>query len=292
MTTELYKIFYTVAETGSISGAAKELFVTQPAVSKAVKNLETSLGVKVFQRNARGVSLTAEGKVLYEHVAQAFKQLDEGEKLMKQLREKAYGAIRIGISNTLCKYYLIPHLKAFHQVYPKLKIEIVNRTSTETVKILQEGLLDCAIISAMDFPEGLQYSPLRTIHDIFVARQKPPKPVMGLKDLEGESMLLLEKKNATREHLESFLKAEAIDLTVDIEISSMEFLVEFAKIGLGVASVIKEFVTEDLMDGSLYHWPMVNEVPKRSLGLLIDQDRSHSIACRTFMDFMLDRKNN
>lgn len=292
MTTELYKIFYTVAETGSISGAAKELFVTQPAVSKAVKNLEGSLGVKVFQRNARGVSLTAEGKVLYEHVAQAFKQLDEGEKLMKQLREKAYGAIRIGISNTLCKYYLIPHLKAFHQVYPKLKIEIVNRTSTETVKMLEEGLLDCAIISAMDFPDGLKYRPLRTIHDIFVAKRKPPKSVMRLKDLEGESMLLLEKKNATREHLESFLKAEAMDLTVDIEISSMEFLVEFAKIGLGVASVIEEFVTDDLEDGSLYHWPMENEVPKRSLGLLVVQDRSHSIACRTFMDFMLDRKND
>lgn len=291
MTTELYKIFYTIAETGSISGAAKALYVTQPAVSKAIKNLEEALGLKLFERNARGVTLTSEGQVLYAHVAEAFKQLDEGEKLMKQLRERAYGAIRIGISNTLCKYYFIPHLKAFHQVYPKLKIEIVNRTSTETVKLLREGLLDCAIISEMDFSEAMTYTPLMVIQDIFVARRKPPKQVMALEDLTKEAMLLMEKKNATREHLENFLRAEGVALTVDIEISSMEFLVEFAKIGLGVASVIKEFVGEEMAQGTLHHWPLVKEVPARSLGLLSMTERHHSIACQTFMDFMAQRSD-
>ena len=292
MTTEYYRIFYHVATIGSISGAAKSLFVTQPAVSKAIKNLETKLGVVLFKRQPRGVELTSEGQVLFDHVAQAFKQLDEGEKLIKQLRDRSYGAIRIGISNTLCKYYFMPHLNAFHQVYPNLKIEIVNRTSTETVKLLEDGLLDCAIISEMFMDTEFQYEKLMAIQDIFVARRKAPKSVMRLKDLELESMLLLEKKNATREHLEEFLKKNGVHLNVDIEISSMEFLVEFAKIGLGVASVIRNFVSDELSHGELYEWPVIPSVPKRSIGLLYKKGGGRSIASQTFIDFMLDRKDN
>lgn len=290
MTTEYYRIFYHVATIGSISGAGRSLFVTQPAVSKAIKNLETELGVVLFRRQPRGVELTSEGQVLFDHVAQAFKQFEEGEKLIKQLRDRSYGAIRIGISNTLCKYYFMPHLNAFHQVYPHLKIEIVNRTSTETIKHLEDGLLDCAIISEMFMDTEFHYEKLMTIQDIFVARRKAPKPVMQLKDLELESMLLLEKKNATREHLEEFLKKNAVQLNVDIEISSMEFLVEFAKIGLGVASVIGNFVREELTHGELYEWPINPSVPKRSIGLLYQKGEGRSIASQTFIDFMLDRK--
>lgn len=290
MTTESYRVFYHVAQTGSISAAAKELFVTQPAVSKAVKNLEEALEVVLFQRNARGVTLTAEGKVLFDHVTQAFKQLDEGEKLMRQLKERSYGAIRIGISNTLCKYYFLPHLNAFHQVYPKLKIEIVNRTSTETVKLLRDGLLDCAIISEMPHEEGMVYEPLMHIQDIFVSKQKAPKPKMPLKDLEAHAMLLLEKNNATRAHLDRFLTVNDIHLKVDIEISSMEFLVEFAKIGLGTASVIGNFIQDELDSGALHPWHTEPAIPPRSLGLLYMSQSGYAIASRTFMDFMLDRR--
>lgn len=291
MTAEIYRVFYCVAECGSISKAASKLYVTQPAVSKAIKNLEVSLGVVLFKRLSRGVELTVEGRVLYGHVKQAFVQLDEGEKLMKQLKERKYGAIRIGISTTLCKYYFLPHLKAFHQVYPNLKIEIVNRTSTETVKLLEEGRLDCAIISELPLENHFVYHKLMAIQDIFVSKRPAPKQILTLEDLSQESMLLLEKKNATREHLDRFLMQEGIQLKVDIEISSMEFLVEFAKIGLGVASVIEGFVQEEIDEGRLYQWPVLPRVPERSIGLMFLDASSQSIACQTFIEFMLDRKD-
>jgi len=290
MTAEVYRVFYHVAECGSISKAASVLYVTQPAVSKAIKNLEEDLGVVLFKRLSRGVELTVEGRVLFGHVQQAFIQLNEGEKLIRQLKDRTYGAIRIGISTTLCKYYFLPHLKAFHQVYPNLKIEIVNRTSTETVKLLEEGRLDCAIISELPADDHFVYEKLMAIQDIFVSKRPAPRQGMGLEDLGNEAMLLLEKKNATREHLDRFLLQESVHLNVDIEISSMEFLVEFAKIGLGVASVIEAFVQEELKEGSLYHWPVLPKVPERSIGLMFLATRSHSIACQTFIQFMLDRK--
>ena len=286
MTTDTYRVFNMVAECGSISQAAEKLFVTQPAVSKAIRNLEESLDVQLFQRNPRGVELTAEGQVLYDHVQQAFKQLNEGERLMGQLKNREYGMIRIGISNTLCKYYFLPHLEAFHQHYPNLKIQIVNRTSMETLGMMEEGLLDCAVISEMAFSPKFLYHQLMTIHDIFVAGKEAPKTSMSLLDLEDEAMLLLERNNATRDHLEKFFQRSGVSLNVDIEISSMEFLVEFSKIGLGVASVIEEFVDKELSEKSLYRWPVVPEVPERSLGLIYERNRRHSIACQTFLDYM------
>lgn len=289
MTTELYRVFYHVADNGSISKASKVLYVSQPAVSKAVKNLEEELGVSLFVRTAKGVELTEEGKVLYNHVTQAFAQLNEGEKLIRQLKDRSYGTVRIGISNTLCKYYFIPHLKAFHEKYPKLKIEIINRTSPETLKLLEEGRLDCAIISDMYDAHDFEYRSLMEIQDIFVSRRRPPRKIMALKDLENYPLLLLEKKNATRDHLQNFLMDNQIDLNVDIEISSMEFLVEFAKIGLGVASVIGDFVTDELNEEVLYQWKTEPQIPARTIGLFSRKNSTLSIASKTLIEFMEER---
>lgn len=289
MTTEWYKVFNQVAESGSISKAAQALYVSQPAVSKSIMNLEENLGITLFVRTSKGVTLTKEGELLYKHVERAFKQLDEGEKIVRQLKNNSFGAIRIGISNTLCKYYFIPHLKAFHQVYPKLKIEIVNRTSPDTVNLLEKNLLDCAIISDVQMEEGFVYYKLIEIQDTFVSSRKPPEEIIKLKELESYPMLLLEPKNATRDHLEMFLAIHKIQLNVEIEISSMEFLVEFAKIDLGVASVIREFVQEEIDKKQLYEWKTKPSLPPRNIGLLYQKDATLSIACKTFIDFMKKR---
>lgn len=289
MLTKNYYVFYKVVENGSISKAARALYISQPAVSKVIKVMEKELGLLLFIRTAKGVTLTEEGKMLYEYVALAFAQFEEGERVVKRLLDRSYGSVRIGISNTLCKYYFLPHLEVFHEEFPELKIHIVNRTSTETLKLLEEGIIDCAITSELTNEKKLVYKELMGIQDIFVSREKPPKGIIQLKDLENHPMLLLERKNATREHLESFLLANQIRLNIDIEISSMEFLVEFARIGLGVASVIGNFVQKELEEKSLYEWRTEPNIPKRSIGLLYSNETATSLACQTFVKFMIKR---
>lgn len=290
MTTENYKVFYHVAKEGSISKAANMLYVSQPAVSKAIKVLEEEIGLPLFERTAKGVTMTTEGKVLFEHVTQAFTQLSEGERLLKQMKERSYGAVRIGISTTLCKYYFLPFLKAFHEAYPKLRIEIVNRTSPETMKLLEEGLIDCAIISDIQEEGGYKYAELMTIQDVFVSRRPPYSKLIPLKALENEPMLLLEKKNATRDFLDHFLGTNQVKLNVDIEISSMEFLVEFAKIGLGIACVIGDFIQDELSASNLYVWQTTPPIPRRSIGLMYKEKQGASLASQTFVSFMLDQR--
>lgn len=290
MTTEQYKVFYQVAESGSISRAAKALFVSQPAVTKSIKTLEKELDVILFLRNAKGVTLTREGEILYEYVKIAFDQLEQGEKRIKQLKDNDFGSVRIGISNILCKYYFIPFLKNFHEQYPKLKIEIVNRTSPETLELLEAGRIDCAIISNVGSANLFNYNELMEIQDIFVSKDKPATKVVDLKELENYPLLLLEKKNATRAAFDEYFADHQINVNVEIEISSMEFLVEFAKIGLGVSAVIKDFVKDELQEEELYEWETNPRLPKRSIGLLYKKGDSLSIASKTFINFMVNSK--
>ena len=288
--TELYRVFYIVVLEGSMSKAAKRLFVSQPAISKSIAQLEETLEVQLLIRTGKGIALTREGEALYEHVSVAMRQIEMGEKRVQQLKERAYGAIRIGISNTLCKYYFMPHLEAFHQVYPNLKIEIVNRTSPETYRLLEAGFLDCAIISDMTVSKAMDYRPLMKIQDIFVAKNGPRQEPMNIHSVEKEPMLLLERNNASREYLDAYLNQQGVNLTVDIEISSMEFLIDFAKIGLGVACVIGNFVEEELQDGRLKQWKISPEIPPRTIGLLLASGGQLSVAARTFVDFMMKRR--
>ena len=99
-----YKIFYEVAKAGNISKAAKELYISQPAISKAISKLEDSLGLSLFTRSSRGVQLTSEGEILFEHTREAFDALDRGEQELKRIQEFDIGHLRIGVSNTLCKH--------------------------------------------------------------------------------------------------------------------------------------------------------------------------------------------
>ncbi len=292
MTTEQYKVFYQVAESGSISRAAKVMFVSQPAVTKSIKILENELNVILFIRNSKGVTLTREGEVLYSYVKEAFEKLEQGKKRMRQLKNNEYGSIRIGISNILCKYFFIPYLKAFHERYPNLKIEIINRTSPETLELLEMGRIDCAIISDIGRGKSYHYTSLMNIQDTFVSKNKPPEEIIDIKELENYPLLLLEKKNATRTSFDEHFLEHQVNVNVEIEISSMEFLIEFAKIGLGVSAVIGEFVEEELGNGSLYEWKVKPMLPVRSVGLLYKSREPLSIASKTFIEFMINKNQD
>ena len=116
-----YKIFYEVARCGNISRAAKELYISQPAISKAISKLEESLGIKLFSRNSRGVQLTREGAILFQHVNTAFDSIGRGERELKRIHDFHIGNLKIGVSNTLCKYVLLPYLKGFIGKYPQAR---------------------------------------------------------------------------------------------------------------------------------------------------------------------------
>lgn len=287
----LYHIFNCVAETNNISGAAKLLYISQPAVSKAIQNLEDNLKTILFVRNSRGVRMTEEGKLLYEHTRIAFETLQRGEESIKRIRELGIGHLRIGASTTLCKYLLIPYLDGFVRENPHVKITIDNQSSSHTLKELENNTLDIGLVAKPNNTEAFSFISLGEIEDIFVATQSY---LSNLKQRENRTdifstanIMLLDEENVSRKYIEDYFKSNMIEPEHILEISSMDLLIEFAKTSIGVACVIKAFVESELQEGTLVQIPLKNPVNKREVGFSYSKNAFLSDSMRKFMDYIM-----
>ncbi len=282
-----YRIFFAVARTGNISRAAKELFISQPAISKSISKLEESLGVSLFMRNSRGVQLTAEGQLLFQHVSNAFDALNRGESELRRIRSLHIGQLRIGVSNTLCKYSLLPYLKGFVGRYPHVSILIDSQDTARTISMLEQQKLDIGLIAEPKNRKSLTFLPLMQITDVFVCT---PAYLENLRIREGEhadlfetgTILLLDRGNMTRTHIDAYFAEHGIEPKQVLEATTMDLLIEFAKTGLGIACVIREFVQDELKDQSLIEIPLESPIRTRTIGFAFHP----SCVTRTTGDFL------
>ncbi|MEF3306875.1 LysR family transcriptional regulator [Paenibacillus sp. GYB003] len=284
---EWYRAFYEVAQTGSFSKAAERMFITQPAVSHAIKQLEFRLGGALFFRTSRGVKLTAEGEVLLKFVSQAHHFLENGEKKIAEMRSLMAGEVKIGAGDTLCRYYLLPHLDSFHRQYPDVKIQVTNRTTRETIALLKEGRIDFGIVNLPIDERQLLVRESMTLHDCFVAGPAHAgggaERAVTWERLAGMPLLMLEKGSSIRRHADAFAERQGVRLQPEIELGSIELIVQFARIGLGVGCVIREFVLGELADGTLRELPLEPALPARRIGLVTLRDVPLSVAAQRLL---------
>jgi len=287
----LYKIFYTVASTGNISRSAEKLYISQPAISKSIGRLEENLKATLFIRNSRGVTLTDEGKVLYSHLKTAFEAIAAGEENLKHISDLGIGHIRIGVSATLCKYMLLPYLKDFVLRYPHIKITIKCQSTVHTLSMLEHNEIDIGLIGKSDSIKNLELFPLGEIEDVFVATSSY---LENLELREGSSksdffksgnLMLLDEENLTRSYIDSYFLKHHIETHHILEISDMDLLIEFARIGLGIACVIKEFVTDDISAGTLMELPLPAPIKKREICFAWSSKTALSQSAKTFLEF-------
>ncbi len=283
---DLYRAFHYVARAGTISGAARELFLSQPAVSQAIKRLETQLDVKLLLRTSKGVRLTKEGEILDQHIAQAYSLMESAERKIRDVRSLGAGEIRIGASDTICKHYLIPYLEAFHRTYPKLRIHVTNRTTPETIALLQAGKVDLGVINLpVEAGPELVMRETLVVHDCFVAggryRDLGRQP-MSLKDLSEHPILMLETASNTRRYVDRWALGMGVRLEPEIELGSIDLLVEFACVGLGVACVVREFVEQEIKTGRLCEVRLTEPIPQRNIGVVTLKGVGLSVAAATF----------
>lgn len=285
-----YWIFYTVANAGNISKAAKELYISQPAISKSIQKLEESLNCKLFSRSSRGVILTDEGTLLYDHVKEAFETLSLGEDKLKRSIELGVGHIQIGVSSTLCKYMLLPYLNEFIHQNPHISISISCQSTNETLRLLDDNKIDIGLIGKPESLKGLIFDHLSDIEDIFVATPEylanlAARGIEKEEVLEHATLMLLDKNNVTRRYIDDYFQENLINVSDTINISDMGLLIDFAKIGVGVACVIKSFVSRELEKGKLEEIPLEIAIPKREVGFAYKENVKHSKALETFIDF-------
>lgn len=285
-----YRIFYTVANAGNISKAAKELYISQPAISKSIQKLEESLECKLFSRSSRGVALTDEGALLYSHVKEAFETLTQGEEQLKRSIELGVGHIRIGVSSTLCKFMLLPYLKEFIRRNPHISISISCQSTNETLKLLDNNKIDIGLIGKPAVMKNIEFDYLDNIEDIFVANKEyldnlKKRGVAADEIFENSTLMLLDKNNMTRKYIDDYLQNNQIEVAESIDISNMDLLIDFAKIGVGVACVIRNFVKEELEEGSLIEVPLGFPIHEREVGFAYKSNTKSSKSLEAFIDF-------
>lgn len=282
-----YHIFYEVAATQNLSKAAQNLYISQPAVTKAIQKLEENLNLTLFTRTSRGVHLTPEGTVLYKHVASALSSLIKGEQEIQSMRSLQSGQIRIGVSTTLCKYILLPYLQEFIRTFPQIKVSIFCQSSNETLKLLENNQIDFGLVGEPIHKKNLVFSPIQIIQDTFVCNQKyhtlisPINPEQPF--FQNCTLLMLDKNNLSRQYIDNYFLEHQIIPSCLLEISTMDLLIELAKIGVGVACVIKEFIQNELETGQLLELPLNIPIHTRKIGYTYLKSSYLSLAAKQFL---------
>lgn len=286
---ELYRVFKEVAEAGNITAAAQTLFISQSAVSQSIKQLEAELQTRLFARNSRGVTLTADGRMLYEYVRSAMGLLETGEEKLSQSRDLQMGHLTIGASDTVTSQFLLPYLDRFHRQYPAIHIQIISGRSHKVLGLLQSGKVDIAFASTPQEGASLETFPCLATHSIFVAGAEYPcdfDHVYTLEEITRFPLILLERKASSRLYLEKYFLQNGLHLNPEIELGARSLLVDLAAIGFGVAGVTEEFVRRELESGRLRKLRTSFDIPPRSVDLCVLRDVPLTSAAQRFSDFV------
>lgn len=288
---ELYRVFYYVANLGNITLASNKLNISQPAVSKAIKNLEEALGGQLFIRSRRGVKLTSEGEEFYYYIKEAMEFIKSAENKFNDLASLEVGVIKIGINTTLTREFLSPYLKIFHDKYPKIDIKIITGITSELIRQLKNGLIDILIlnVTAKTSFKDIEITKVKKIQDCFVVGSKYFNLLdkkLSLKDLNNYPLILQNNGTNARDFLNDVTSKYDVVLNPNMELASFSLVVEFTKIGYGIGYVTKEFVKKDLENKELAELKIKEAIPNRYIGFAISQKHLPNFATRKLIEII------
>ena len=277
-------IFYVVANKKNITKAAEELFISQPAVSKAIKKLENNLGGKLFNRTKKGVVLTEEGKEFYNYIKIALEYINNAENKFNDLINLETGTIKIGVSATLTKYFLTPFLEKFHDLHPKINIQIDTNITKVLFDKLKNGLLDLVILNLPYKKENdIKIIKCKNIQDAFYANknyENLKNKELSLNELNNYPLVLQAKSSNTRTFLDDFTKENNVTLNPNMELASYSLVTEFTKIGFGIGYLTKEYIQDELKNKELFEIKLKEKIPRRSIGIAYSNKNLPSFATK------------
>ena len=286
---EHYRVFCKVVQNKSFSKAAQDLFLSQPAVSQAVRQLEEQLGTQLLLRSSKKVELTAEGKLLYEYARSALGLLESAEHQLGGLHELKVGQLRLAAGDITARHLLLPALEHFHQLYPQVHLSIFNRTSMGSLELLRAGRIDAAFLNLPIEDDRITVHWERPIHDIFVAGEKfsaLKEKTLSLRELAAQPLIMLEEKANSRLYVQRFFLRKGIELNPEIELASYELMGELARINLGLSCMVREFCAEELRQKKVFEVNLAEPIPARSIGMVSLKGVSLPPAASKFLELL------
>ena len=273
-----YKIFYCVAKNKNISKAANELNISQPAVSKSIKNLEKNLNCNLFVRSNNGVDLTSEGKYILIKIENALNLINEVESDINAINSLEIGKLNIGVSSVILDEYLLPFIVQFNNKYPKIELKILS----DNVDLLEQyrlGLVDVVFTNMPTeyIPKGATVKKLIDLENVFVCNNKYnylKNKKLKKEDLVNLDLLLLKKDTINRERIDNFCKKNKLKIKPKMELGSNSLIKSFALNGLGIGMIDLEHVKDEIKDGKLFKLDIDIELDNKYLALFYNPNNN------------------
>lgn len=288
---DYYRVFYETARFRSFSTAAQQLYISQSAISQCIQQLEKDLGVQLFVRTRKGISLTNEGKILFSKVESAISSIEQGESQLEKLRHLESGVLKIAAGDTITTNFLLKYLEQFHNLYPDIRIEMANSYSAGTLSLVKEGKADLAFVNMPLEDDDLVIEPCLEINDMFVCGPDfEMKSSYSWDDVAELPLILLEKHSSSRRFIDNLFAEKNMSLDPQIEVAVHDLLIRFASIHLGISCVIEQFSAEELNNGLVKKLPLDPPLPTRSIGCAYLKNAPLSYSAKAFMDLIMNSR--
>lgn len=285
---DLYRVFYTVAKCGSLTKAAEELYISQPAVSQAIKQLETQLQTPLFHRKHKGMELTVQGgELIFGSVEQALGLLERAENTLAELKQSATGTLRIGASETIFQYVLAEKIVEYHKLYPQVKIELISDVSPKIIEALKTDKCDVGFLNLPIAPDdGIALADsIQFLNDGFIAGEKfgaLKGKQLTLRDLQKYPLLLMEEHTVARESFNHYAVSHGVKLDPAVEVDSWGFMKKLVAEGMGIGCIPREYTLEELENGTLFALDVSPAMPVRSVGLALPKGAIPNFSLQAF----------
>lgn len=293
----LYKTFYEVAKSGSISETAKKSFISQPAISKSIKKLEEDLNAQLFYRHLNGMELTEKGKELLFYVEEAFNSLVTAERIMIETENLDKGKISIGVPSQVAAFFIFDNISKFHKMYPNIEITIISKSTAQLLTLLQSHEIDFIIDTS---PIKIEYNncvikPLITIPNCFVMKSNSSfiktEKINSLKDLIEYPLILPIKGTANRIELDNVFNDNQVELNNVINIHTTEMIIGAVKKDLGIGYLIYDTVKSEIDNGEFNLLNIKENLPSTTLNLVYIKKyltRAPLVFIKRFIDNNID----
>ena len=291
---EYYKIFYYVAKYENITKAAAALGRNQPNVTRVIKLLESQLGNQLFVREARGLSLTEKGELLYSHVEIACRHLLNSQVEIGRQSSLSCGKVEIGATETALHLFLLDALHRFRLEYPEIKIKIHNHSTPETIRYLFNGKLDFAVItSPFELPQTASCSKIMDYNEILVGGTQYIdlcKNTLELKNIKNYPLIGLGRGSATYRLYKDFFIENGVDYELDMEVATSDLMLPLIENNFGIGFAAKKLAMPLFAEKKLVHIPIDCQIPVRSIQIVSDNKRGKSLAADTLYKYLKREK--
>lgn len=283
------RVFYEAARAGSFTIAARNLFITQPAVTAQVKTFENQCNLRFFKKKGRRLHLTDEGKSLYEYARKIFEFEKEVENVLEEMRKLKRGILRLGTSKAYARYFMPFLISRFREAYPSIKVYLDEGSSLDMVGSLLGLKNEVAVIARVEDNPAVTFIPLSQEELVLIlapGHRLSNKKSVSPQELLEEPMIMKEIGSGTRKQVSDLFSRRRLVPNVLMETSNTEFIKQLVQRGDGISFVVREAVAAELKDKKLATVPLEGEQMSLDVSIAYLKHQYLSPPARAFVEML------